>query len=129
VLLKDAAVEDEALLVRHRAWLERLAGLASVTLLAPSAEAPQCAAALAGSLTVLVPMAGLIDAQAEAERIGRLLARAQADLQKTRARLANENFVRGAPAEVVATERARAAELERSAAGLAAQLERLRELN
>jgi valyl-tRNA synthetase len=128
VLLKDATVEDEALLMRHRATLERLAGLASVTLLAPSAAAPQCAAALAGSLTVLVPMAGLIDAQAEAERIGRLLARAQADLEKTRARLANESFVRGAPAEVVATERARAAELERSAAGLAAQLERLREL-
>ena len=128
VLLKDAGVEDEALLVRHRATLERLAGLAGVTLLAPSAEAPQCAAALAGSLTVLVPMAGLIDAQAEAERIGRLLARAQADLGKTRARLANENFVRGAPAEVVATERERAAELERSAAGLAAQLERLGEL-
>jgi valyl-tRNA synthetase len=73
-------------------------------------------------------MAGLIDASAEAERLGRLLARAQADLEKTRGRLANDNFVRNAPTEVVTLERERAAELERTAGGLAAQLERVRGL-
>ena len=82
--------------------------------------------ALAGTLTILVPMAGLIDAEAEAERLGRLLARAQQDLEKTHGRLANDSFVRNAPAQVVAALRARAAELERSVADLAAQLARLR---
>jgi valyl-tRNA synthetase len=77
---------------------------------------------------VLVPMAGLIDADAEAERLGRLLARAQLDLEKTRARLANDNFVRNAPAEVVTLERERASELERTASGLASQLARVRGL-
>ena len=128
VLLKDASAEDEAYLARHRTWLERLAGVASITLLAPAAEAPQSAMALAGTLTILVPMAGLIDPNAEAERLGRLLARAQADLEKTRERLANDSFVRNAPEHVVAAERERAAELERTATGLAAQLERLRGL-
>ena len=117
-----------AYLARHRTWLERLAGVASITLLAPAAEAPQSAMALAGTLTILVPMAGLIDPNAEAERLGRLLARAQADLEKTRERLANDSFVRNAPEHVVAAERERAAELERTATGLAAQLERLRGL-
>jgi valyl-tRNA synthetase len=126
VLLQDASAQDEALVTRHRAWLERLAGLESVTLLGPGASAPQSAMALAGTLTILVPMAGLIDAQAEAERLGRLLARAQQDLEKTRSRLGNESFVRNAPAEVVAADRARATELERTAGGLAAQLARLR---
>jgi len=128
LLLKDASAEDQRLLERHRAWLERLAGLESVTLLAAATPAPQAAVALLGTLTVLVPMAGLIDARAEAERLGKLLARAQGDLAKTRGRLANDSFVRGAPAEVVATERARAAELERTSSGLAAQLERVRGL-
>jgi valyl-tRNA synthetase len=126
VLLKDASAEDEAYLARHRAWLERLAGVASITLLAPGTEAPQSAMALAGTLTILVPMAGLIDPEAEAERLGRLLAKAQADLEKIRGRLTSESFVRNAPEHVVAADRERAAELERSAAGLAAQLERLR---
>jgi valyl-tRNA synthetase len=84
--------------------------------------------ALAGTLTLLVPMAGLIDPDAEAERLGRLLARAQSDLEKTRERLAHESFVRNAPAHVVTLERERAAELERTAGGLAAQLERVRGL-
>ncbi|HSY46263.1 MAG TPA: valine--tRNA ligase [Steroidobacteraceae bacterium] len=129
VLLRDAGAEDESRLVRHRRWLERLAGIDSLTLLAPGASAPQSASALVGTLTVLVPMAGLIDADAEAERLGRLLARAQVDLEKTRGRLANENFVRNAPAEVVTLERERARELERTASGLASQLERVRGLH
>src|ERR1700730_11857739 len=128
VLLKDASAQDQALSARHRAWLERLAGLASITVLPPGASAPQSAAALVGTLTILVPMAGLIDAGAEAERLGKLLARAQDELAKARARLANESFVRNAPTAVVATERERAAELERTASGLSSQLERVRGL-
>jgi len=128
VLLKDASAEDEAYLARHRTWLERLAGVGSITLLAPDAEAPQSAMALAGTLTILVPMAGLIDPEAEAERLGRLLAKAQADLEKIRGRLALESFVRNAPEHVVVADRERAAELEHTAAGLATQLERLRGL-
>src|SRR5499427_6254391 len=122
VLLQDASAEDEGYLARHRTWLERLAGIESITLLAAGAHAPQSAMALAGTLTILVPMAGLIDPNAEAERLGRLLARAEGDLEKTRAKLALESFVRNAPEHVVAAER------ERAAAGLAAQLERVRGL-
>ena len=125
-LLRDANAQDEAYLTRHRAWLERLAGLESITVLAASAAAPQSAAALVGNLTILVPMAGLIDAGAEAARLGRLLAKAREDLAKAQAKLANENFVRGAPAAVVTTERERAAELERTASSLDQQIERLR---
>jgi valyl-tRNA synthetase len=128
VLLQDASAEDEAYLARHRTWLERLAGVGSITLLAAGATAPQSATALAGTLTILVPMAGLIDPEAEAERLGRLLARAQSDLEKIRERLARESFVRNAPEPVVAADRERAGELEHTAAGLAAQLERLRGL-
>ncbi|HYB31830.1 MAG TPA: valine--tRNA ligase [Steroidobacteraceae bacterium] len=128
VLLKGASAEEERYVAIHRAWLERLAGLESITLLGASASVPQSAMALVGTLAILVPMAGLIDADAEAERLGRLLARAQRDLDKTRGRLANDSFVRNAPPEVVSGERERAAELERTANGLAAQLERVRGL-
>ena len=128
LLLKDASTEDEAHLARHRTWLERLAGLGSITLLQPGAQMPQSAMALAGTLSVLVPMAGLIDPDAEAERLGRLLARAQTDLEKIRERLARESFVRNAPEPVVTLERERLAELERSVTGLAAQLDRVRGL-
>ena len=126
LLLKDASAQDAAYAQRHRALLEKLAGLAEITLLAPGAAAPESAMALVGALTLLVPMAGLIDPGAEAERLGKLLGKTQGELAKSRGKLGNDNFVRNAPAEVVATERERAADFERTARDLAAQLARIR---
>jgi len=128
VLLKNASAEDLASVERHRAYLERLAGLESIRALKHDEPAPQAATALVGELTLLVPMAGLIDAAAEAERLGKRLAKAREDLAKTQRKLANQNFVRNAPAEVVNTERERAAELERTVANLESQLTRVRAL-
>src|SRR5207302_1881660 len=73
VLLKDASGEDRALSTRHHDWLERLAGLESITLLGAGERAPPSAPALVGSLTVLVPLAGLIDAAADAATLARAL--------------------------------------------------------
>jgi valyl-tRNA synthetase len=73
-------------------------------------------------------MAGLIDAAAEAERLRKLIARAQSDLDKTRARLANDHFVRNAPEAVVTTERQRLADLEQTVGRLSSQLKRVQDL-
>jgi valyl-tRNA synthetase len=127
-LLKGASPEDAARARHHRASIQRLAGLESLELLAAGSPVPQSAVALVGELSILVPMAGLIDPAAEAERLGKLLTRAQGDLEKVRGRLGNQNFVRGAPPEVVMGDRERAAELERTVNGLSAQLERVRDM-
>jgi valyl-tRNA synthetase len=129
VLLKGGTAQDLQNVQRHRTWLERLAVLESITPLENEAAAPQSAAALVGELTLLVPMAGLIDAQAEIERVNKRLAKTAQELEKARKKLANDNFVRNAPAEVVAQERERIAEFERTLAGLEAQLARLRTLS
>jgi valyl-tRNA synthetase len=128
VLLKNASTAELATIERNRATLERLAGTASITVLGPNETAPQSATALIGELTLLVPMAGLIDAAAEIERLGKRIAKAREDLAKTNAKLSNDNFVRNAPPQVVATQREHAAELERTIASLEEQLDRLRKL-
>ncbi len=128
VLLQGASAADRVFLERNRAALERLAGLGSVTVLEAGATAPPAAVQLVGELMILVPMEGIIDAKAEAERLAKRLARAQQDLDKARSKLANESFVRNAPAAVVATERERQAELERTVTELQAQLARIRGL-
>jgi valyl-tRNA synthetase len=128
VLLKNASAQDEAYCARYRAYLERLAGIDSLTILGPDETSPESATALVGELSILVPMAGLIDAAAEAERLGKLLNKAQQELAKTRVKLSNENFVRNAPPEVVKTERERESDFERQVTNLKAQLERIRGL-
>jgi valyl-tRNA synthetase len=79
-------------------------------------------------MQLLVPLAGLIDIEAERDRLGKQLARAGGDLDKCRRKLDNESFVANAPAEVVAKERERIAELERRTAQLQRQIELLGEL-
>ena len=128
LLHRNASAHDLELIQRHRTWLERLAGIEPPRSLAPGEPVPPAATALVGDLILLVPMAGLIDAAAEAERLSKLIARAQSDLDKTRARLANDNFVRNAPEAVVNTERQRLAELEQTVGRLASQLERVRNM-
>ncbi len=126
VLLRGASADDKAYAGRHHAYLERLAGIETLTILTPEAAAPESATALIGELTVLVPMAGLIDAAAEIERLTKLLAKAEQELAKTRSKLSNENFVRNAPPDVVKQERDREADFERQVTSIKAQLERLR---
>ena len=128
LLLANAGARDAALAEKHFAWLSRLAGLESIKQLARGETAPESATAIVGELTLLVPMAGLIDPKAEIERLTRKTAKNESDIGKLKAKLGNENFVRNAPPEVVASDRARVAELEAQNAGLAAQLARVRRM-
>ena len=91
-------------------------------------SAPESATAVLGELTLLVPLAGLIDPKAELERLTKRIAKNDSDLGKLNAKLGNENFVRNAPPEVVAGDRARIAELTAQNESLKVQLERVRRL-
>jgi valyl-tRNA synthetase len=73
-------------------------------------------------------MAGLIDPQAEVARLGKRITKIRDEITRAAAKLANENFVRNAPPEVVTQERTRIAEFERTLSSLESQLLRVREL-
>jgi valyl-tRNA synthetase len=128
LLLQNASGADRELAARLHGYLSRLAGLESVAVLDAGAATPVSATAVLGELTLLVPMEGLIDPKAEAERLAKRIAKNQADIGKLEAKLGNENFVRNAPPDVVAADRARAAELLSQNLSLAKQLERVRKL-
>jgi valyl-tRNA synthetase len=128
VLLRGAGEVDWQRAERNQPSLEHLAGLESITRLSPGQHAPQAATAMLGEVHILVPMAGLIDAAAEAERLAKRLAKATSDLGKTRAKLASETFVRNAPPTVVQAERDRETDQVRAVADLGAQLDVMRKL-
>jgi valyl-tRNA synthetase len=129
LLLKNTTPQSRALVDRQFAYLSRLAGLESVNTLEPGEPAPESATAILGDLTLLVPMAGLIDPKAEIERLTRRIAKNESDIGKLSGKLGNDNFVRNAPPEVVAGDRARVAELKTQNESLKAQLERVRRLD
>src|SRR5699024_6280161 len=105
VLLHQASEKDAANVERLQGVLSRLARLSSVRLLEENEEAPASAVQLVGRMELLVPMAGLIDKEAELERLGREIQRLEKEVARAEGKLGNANFVDRAPAEVVAAER------------------------
>ncbi len=92
VLVQNASASDLARLERLRASIEFLARVESLRVLAADEPAPQSASALLGDMRLLVPMAGLIDKDAELARLSRQIAKLEADLGKVETRIANPNF-------------------------------------
>jgi valyl-tRNA synthetase len=107
VLLRNANVKDWQRLQNTRAFLGTIARLESINLLEADEEAPASATALVGEMEILIPMAGLIDKEAELARIARALEKVQKDFERTQGKLANEKFVSNAPAEVIEKEQAK----------------------
>ncbi|MCC5857013.1 MAG: valine--tRNA ligase [Ectothiorhodospiraceae bacterium] len=125
VLLQQAGQSDRRRLDQYRLFLERLARLESITLLKGDEEAPESAIALVGEMQVLVPMAGLIDKDAELKRLAKERDRARADLERAERKLANPSFVEKAPATVVEQERQRVAGFRSALERLEAQYARI----
>ncbi len=128
VFLENASATDRAQLEGGAAAIRRLAGVAQIRHLAPREAAPQSATALVGGMTIHVPMAGLIDVDAELARLDRRRSKVGQDLARAEGKLANRSFVQNAPAEVVAQEQARVLEFKRELAQLAEQYERVASL-
>ncbi|WP_086742470.1 valine--tRNA ligase [Pseudoalteromonas ulvae] len=110
VLLKNASAEDQSRLNENQAFLASLAKLETITVLGDNDEAPASATALVGNLEVLIPMAGLIDVDAELARIAKQLEKAEKGLAQVKNKLANEKFVNNAPEAVLAKEHEKLAE-------------------
>jgi valyl-tRNA synthetase len=128
VLLQNAASRDLDYLDRNLPYLTRLAGVEVPRVLGAAQTAPISAVAFVGTLEILVPMAGLIDPAAELERLAKQQRKVEADLKKMEGKLGNAEFARNAPAEIVAKDRQRLAELRTEINQLSAQIARVNAL-
>jgi valyl-tRNA synthetase len=122
VVLENASERDRDMLERCRLYLDGLAGLDSVAILDQDAEAPKSAVGLLGSMKILIPLAGLIDTEAETARLAKEVDKQAKELERSEQKLANANFVDRAPKEIVEKERARAVELRAAIGRLEEQL-------
>ncbi|MBK9468169.1 MAG: valine--tRNA ligase [Gammaproteobacteria bacterium] len=124
LLARNGSDEDRRRMAEHRDLLHALAKLGSSTWL-DGKDAPPAAAQVVGQLELLVPLAGLIDVAAERGRLKREGDKLGKEVERLAAKLDNPGFTAKAPAEVVAKERARLAEISAQRDTLLAQLESL----
>ena len=128
VVLGNASADDQRRLADNEPLLKKLAKLESIRVLGPGEDAPLAATALVGDLQVLVPMAGLIDKDAELARLDKEIARLDGEVQRVGGKLANAGFVDKAPPQVIDKERAKLAEAEQARAKLVEQRARIASL-
>ncbi len=128
VLLVGATDAELAEIKASAHLIERLANISGTRVLHSGEQEPESAVALIGSLRLLVPLAGLIDVQAEIARIEKRLSKTQAERDKAYNKLNSGNFATQAPAAVVEQERTRLHDFERDCAALTDNLNKLRRL-
>jgi valyl-tRNA synthetase len=103
--------------------IRRLTDAESLTITDSLPERPAGAAvAVLADAEVILPLAGLIDTDAERARLGKQESDLRKQLAGVEAKLGNASFVERAPAEIVAAQRARAAELQAQLDVVAARL-------
>ena len=128
IIVQNANGEDLRRLSDFEPLLSKLAKLESVRVLAAGEEAPMSATTLVGEMQVLVPMAGLIDKDAELARLDKEIQRLNGEVQRVGGKLSNQGFVAKAPAEVLDKERAKLAEAEQALTKLTEQREKIANL-
>ncbi|MCZ4372301.1 valine--tRNA ligase [Vibrio diazotrophicus] len=105
VMLKVANEQDAARLEANKQVLVSLAKLESVRVLAAGETTPACATALVAKSELMIPMAGLIDKDAELARLAKEVAKTEGEIKRIEGKLGNEGFVAKAPEAVIAKER------------------------
>ena len=128
VLLRNGNEQDRSRLEENAQFLKKLAKLGDISWLPPGEEGPVAATALVGELEILVPMAGLIDKDAELLRLRREIEKLEKELARIRGKLGNASFVDKAPEAVVAREREKMQALQQALETLQEQERQLRQL-
>ncbi|MFA5983078.1 MAG: valine--tRNA ligase [Methylococcaceae bacterium] len=114
ILLENASDGDKHKFLSNQAYLLKLGRLDSVEWLAAGDSAPESAIALVGEMKILIPIAGLIDKEAELARLSKEIQKIQNDLPRIEGKLNNPSFVDKAPPEVIAKEQEKLSVLQSS---------------
>jgi valyl-tRNA synthetase len=128
LMLANGNEHDKARLDANTQFLKKLAKLDDIIWLAAGEEAPVAATALVGELEILVPMADLIDKDAELARLGREVEKLEKDVARIQGKLGNASFVDKAPAAVVAKEREKMQAQQQALDKLQEQAQRIRQM-
>jgi valyl-tRNA synthetase len=105
--------------------IQRLAMLSSLDVTDEPGDPTGTARLTAAGAQVLIPLAGVLDPEAERARLKARLAEIERVAARSDGKLRNEGFLAKAPAHVVDQERRRLEQAKEEAAALAAQLEEL----
>jgi valyl-tRNA synthetase len=128
VLIQNTSADDLDFLKSSEDYLLKLGRVESMTLLGEEDAAPESAMSLIGEMKILIPIAGLIDKDAEIARLEKEIQKIVKDLPRVEGKLNNPQYIEKAPAVVIDKEKAKLATLHSSKQNLEGQLEKIKKL-
>ena len=121
IVLGNTVDTDLERIQRHKPSLEKLAKVSTIRAIQSDEDQMPVLSALAGTIEVMVPMAGVVDFAKELERLDKELTRLGGEQTRLTGKLSNEKFTARAPEHVVEAERAKLAEVTTAISSVQAQ--------
>ena len=121
IVLGNTVDTDLERIQRHKPSLEKLAKVSSIRAVQSDEDQMPVLSALAGTIEVMVPMAGVVDFAKELERLEKELTRLGGEQTRLTGKLSNEKFTARAPEHVVEAERSKLAEVTTAISSVQAQ--------
>jgi len=112
VLLTAPDMSDLNALSPYFPGLERFVKAENIKADAGVSRPPQSAAGVVGDMEIFIPLAGLIDLDAEKQRLNKKINQFQIDLDKVMKKLDNPSFLEKAPPAIIEKERSKQSEIE-----------------
>ncbi len=125
VHLKITDTQLRQTLQENQSYLMNLGKIEKLVIGENTAKPPMSASAVIPAAEIYIPLAGLIDVDLEKKRLQKELEKIAKLLEKSKRKLANQEFVRQAPPEVVEREEEKKSEYEEMAARINKNLEQL----
>jgi valyl-tRNA synthetase len=125
VICQNGSKLDQQRIERNRSLLVSLAKLEAIAWLQGNETAPQSATSLVGEMSLLIPLAGLIDKQAELARLQKNIQKLEQDSNRINSKLKNQDFIAKAPEAVINKEKEKLGETEAALDRLRSQAEKI----
>lgn len=125
VLCRQGTEQEQIYLDQYAIFLKTLAKLDCIKKLNTGDQLPISATALVGDLEIFIPLATLIDKEAESKRLTKEIEKMMLEQARVKTKLDNKNYLEKAKPELIALERERLKEAQDKANKLKTQLEKI----
>ena len=128
VILSCGSEESRLLMKHNESSIISLARLSDLAIGRDLEKPEDASIQVAGDVQIFIPLKGLVDVEAEEQRLLKEIAKIVKDLEVFSKKLENPSFVDRAPAEIVAKEKEKLVEVTAKKVVLEASLEKIRAL-